>query len=135
MVTDNATGSTCKYLISNSYQILSRGFHESYSLGKNVAGDDFPDDGSGANSHYGGRSIWGQIDAFMSRYHWTMDYVLWGISWANARLIIADAMKVDYKSKTDNTASPNTPHDIPDVIDLGSNQKNTDSLYALFGRQ
>lgn len=49
--------------------------------------------------------------------------------------MIADAMKVDYKSKTDNTASPNTPHDIPDVIDLGSDPNNADSLYALFGRK
>ena len=64
-----------------------------------------------------------------------MDYILWSISWANAKLMIADAMKIDYKSKTDNTASLNTLHDIPDVIDLGSDPNNTDSLYALFGRQ
>lgn len=64
-----------------------------------------------------------------------MDYILWGISWANARLMIADAIKFDYKSKTGNGATPNTSHDIPDVIDLSSDPNNTDSLYALFGRQ
>lgn len=71
----------------------------------------------------------------MSRYHWTMDYILWGISWANARLMIADAMKVDYKSKSSNVSTPDAARDIPDVIDLSSDPNNTDSLYALFGRK
>ena len=64
-----------------------------------------------------------------------MDYILWGISWANARLMIADAMKVDYKSKSGNAPTPNAAREIPDVIDLGSDPNNTDSLYALFGRK
>ena len=64
-----------------------------------------------------------------------MDYTLWGISWANARLIIADAMKVDYKSKSGNASAPNGAREMPDVIDLGSDPNNSDSLYALFGRQ
>ncbi|MBP8651920.1 MAG: hypothetical protein KBH97_00005, partial [Alistipes sp.] len=41
--------------------ILLRGFYERYSLGKNAAGNDFPNDNSGADSHYGGRSIWACI--------------------------------------------------------------------------
>lgn len=64
-----------------------------------------------------------------------MEYVLWDISWANARLMIADAMKVDYKSKSGNISTPNAAPEIPDVIDLGSDPNNTDSLYALFGRK
>ncbi len=25
-----------------------------------------------------GRSIWGQIDNLINRYHWTLEYILWG---------------------------------------------------------
>ena len=49
--------------MSNSSQENSTipGFYERYSLGKNAAGNDFPNDNSGADSHYGGRSIWACI--------------------------------------------------------------------------
>lgn len=33
----------------------------------------------------------------VSRYHWTLDYVLWGIAWANLQLMIRDSIRVDYK--------------------------------------
>lgn len=33
----------------------------------------------------------------VSRYHWTLDYVLWGITWANLQLMFRDSIRVDYK--------------------------------------
>lgn len=40
---------------------------------------------------FGGRSIYGAlIDPVAERYGWTLDYILWGISYANLRLLIAD---------------------------------------------
>lgn len=40
---------------------------------------------------FGGRSIYGAlIDPIAERYGWTLDYILWGISYANLRLLLAD---------------------------------------------
>lgn len=44
---------------------------------------------------FGGRSMWGSlIDAACERYKWTYQYVLWGISFSNLRLLLADQEKV-----------------------------------------
>lgn len=53
--------SSYKHFVHHRISILLRGFYERYSLGKNAAGNDFPNDNSGADSHYGGRSIWACI--------------------------------------------------------------------------
>jgi hypothetical protein len=40
---------------------------------------------------FGGRSIYGQlIDRACERYGWTVEYVVWGISYANLTLMLAD---------------------------------------------
>lgn len=118
LVADNDSYGSYQRIIFHCVPILPCRFYEGYSLGKNAAGDDFPDDDSGANSHYGGQSIWGKIDALVSRYHWTLDYILWGISWANAQLMIADALKTDYKSKAENGQQNTGQPRVPDVIDM-----------------
>lgn len=98
--------------------ILPCGFYERYSLGKNAAGNDFPQDNSGANSHYGGRSIWGRLDAIANRYHWTIEYILWEISWANVQLMFADAVKTDYKNDSDNHPNAGNGSSTPDVVNM-----------------
>lgn len=46
---------------------------------------------------FGGLSIWGSlIDAACSRYGWTMDYVLWGISALNLNMLMTDAITSVY---------------------------------------
>ena len=106
-------------------------FYERYSLGKNAAGNDFPNDNSGADSHYGGRSIWGQIDNLINRYHWTLEYILWGISWANVQLMISDALKTDCKSKSTTNIPNNEQSKVPDIIDMNDpNAMNTLLLMA-----
>lgn len=43
------------------------------------------------NLSFGGVSLWGNlIDRACERYGWTFDYVLWGISYANLQLMLAD---------------------------------------------
>lgn len=43
---------------------------------------------------FGGKSIYGTlIDAACERYGWTYDYVVWGISYTNLRLMLADSIK------------------------------------------
>lgn len=55
---------------------------------------------SGDNSvSFGGRSLYGAlIDAACERYGWTFDYVVWGISLVNLRIMLADAITSMYVS-------------------------------------
>ena len=32
----------------------------------------------------------------MSKYHWTLDYILWGISFLNVQMLLADSIQVFY---------------------------------------
>lgn len=46
---------------------------------------------------FGGKSIYGTIiDTACERYGWTMDYVVWGISYTNLSLLLSDAIKQIY---------------------------------------
>lgn len=48
----------------------------------------------------GGKTVYGSlIDTACSRYGWTLDYVLWGISYANLRLLILDKSDSIHLSK------------------------------------
>lgn len=42
------------------------------------------------------RSPWGTEGAVCSHFHWRRDYLLWGISWVNVQLMLADMPSVDY---------------------------------------
>lgn len=51
---------------------------------------------------FGGKSIYGTlIDYACQRYGWTMDYVVWGISYANLKMLISDAVTTIELSKED----------------------------------
>lgn len=79
--------------------------------------------------NFGGKSMYGTlIDVACERYGWTMDYVVWGISYANLRMLVADMIttisltdeekkKVHIKTK--------------DYID-GDNPDNIDRIRAMF---
>lgn len=48
---------------------------------------------------FGGNSTYGTlIDFACQRYGWTMDYVVWGISYSNLRMLMADAITTIYLS-------------------------------------
>jgi len=50
----------------------------------------------------GGRSIWGAIiEPLAKNYHWTIDYILWGISFLNVQMLSSDAVQVFYGSGKD----------------------------------
>lgn len=116
MVADDDYAGIFQSAILDRIPILPRGFYVGYPIGKNAAGHDFPTDRSGEDSTYGGRSIWGQIDTIAERYKWSLDYILWGASWANIQLMMADALRTDYKSKD---KDDNRSH-VPDTIDLNN---------------
>lgn len=43
----------------------------------------------------GGRSLWGgMLDVVCAKYGWTFDYALWGISYMNLNMMIADSITV-----------------------------------------
>lgn len=51
---------------------------------------------------FGGRSIYGAIiDPLAERYGWRLDYILWGISYANLRLLLADQPTSLYQSESE----------------------------------
>lgn len=55
--------------------------------------------GEGSSITFGGKSIYGLlIDFACQRYGWTMEYVLWGISYVNLNMLFADAITTVYLS-------------------------------------
>ena len=42
------------------------------------------------------KSPWGVEGAVCSHFHWRRDYLLWGISWVNVQLMLADMPSVDF---------------------------------------
>lgn len=49
---------------------------------------------------FGGKSTYGTlIDFACQRYGWTMDYVVWGISYANLKMLMADSITTIYLSE------------------------------------
>ena len=50
---------------------------------------------NGSSRVIGGRSLWGNLfDVLLSKYHWTLDYLLWGISYVNVYMLLSDAIGV-----------------------------------------
>lgn len=51
------------------------------------------------NINFGGKSYYGSlIDAACERYGWTLEYVVWGISYTNLRMLLADKVSSIYVS-------------------------------------
>jgi len=45
------------------------------------------------------KSPFGQRDSILSKYHWTLDYLLWGIKWAIVQRMLIDASRYKYNKK------------------------------------
>lgn len=56
--------------------------------------------GTGGTFIFGGKTIYGTLIApLMEKYGWTLDYILWDISYANLQMLMADATKTIMLSK------------------------------------
>lgn len=56
--------------------------------------------GESSTLSFGGVSIYGNLlDFACERYGWTLDYVVWGISYVNLQLMLADSVKTVYLTK------------------------------------
>lgn len=52
---------------------------------------------AGSNRVVGGRSVWGCfLDEVCKRYHWTFDYVVWGVSYQNINMMLSDSIQTFY---------------------------------------
>ena len=72
---------------------------------------------SGNSPSFGGKSLWGSlIDVACERYGWSLHYVLWGISYSNLRLLLADQVRTvfltDEERKQVHIPSDNTTYKV-----------------------
>lgn len=62
---------------------------------------------SGSNRVIGGRSIWGSLlDVVIQKYHWTLEYLLWGISYQNVQMLLADGISTTEEEETIDADDP-----------------------------
>jgi hypothetical protein len=55
---------------------------------------------SGNSVSFGGKSVYGTlIDFACERYGWTYNYVVWGISYVNLKMLMNDSVSTQYLSK------------------------------------
>ena len=80
---------------------------------------------------FGGRTIYGGlIDMACERYGWTLDYVLWGITLANLRLMLADQLTSIYLSdKEQRRCHISNDRDIINADDPANNER----IMRMFG--
>ena len=78
---------------------------------------------------FGGNSTYGtMIDFACQRYGWTFDYVVWGISYINLRMLMADAITTVYLSSDEMKQLGISGSE--EIIDAG-NPKNRERIKAL----
>jgi len=64
----------------------------------------------------GGRSIWGSLfDVVLQKYHWTLEYLLWGISFQNVQMLIADTMSTTTEEEVINADDPRNKRRIEEL--------------------
>ena len=66
---------------------------------------------------FAGKSIWGTlIDAACERYGWSYQYVLWGISYTNLQLLLADQVKTVFLSDEERKRAGSLLADKGDIV-------------------
>lgn len=46
---------------------------------------------------FGGKTLWGiYLDNLCKRYGWTLDYLIWGISWVNLNMMWLDGIEARF---------------------------------------
>ena len=84
---------------------------------------------NGGSISFGGLSAYGTlIDFACQRYGWTMDYVVWGISYVNLQMLMADAITTVYVSKEERKKL-HIPEDKEFIS--GDDMKNMDKIKAM----
>lgn len=74
------------------------GFYQLYQIERSQ--QDSESDADGAEQ-LGMKSPYGQRDSILAKYHWTLDYLLWGIKWSVVQRMLIDASRYKYSKKKD----------------------------------
>ena len=77
---------------------------------------------SGSGRVIGGRSLWGNtFYLLIKEFGWTLDYILWGISFANVQMLLSDATEYfsgDGKNKNKKVISADDPRNREYIMSL-----------------
>ena len=73
----------------------SRGFYVLYSVNTGDRNDQSEETQSKPSRVIGLNSPWGNRGEIIKSFGWTYDYLLWGISWLNVQIMLADAARVE----------------------------------------
>jgi len=93
-----------EYRYDSRYQ-RHRGFHEYYQINGKTEHDeaDSESDGAGELKATGLNSLWGMIYMIAEKTGWSYRFIMWGITWINLKMMLADApamKRVKNKVKT-----------------------------------
>lgn len=58
------------------------------------------------------------IDSILARYHWTIQYLMWDVSWVNVQMMLRDSIQCDFQSgenKSDDVIDLSKPHGKDDL--------------------
>ncbi len=80
---------------------------------------------------FGGKSIYGSmIDTLAHRYGWTMDYIVWGISYKNLQMLLSDMVTTIHLTE-DESKKCRVSNDRNFIS--GDDMKNIDKIKQIFG--
>lgn len=61
--------------------------------------------------------MWGNLlDVVLSKYHWTLDYLLWGISYQNVQMLLADTISTTKEEEVINADDPRNREKIKEML-------------------
>lgn len=82
-----------------------RKFYEGYSVHEDFEAKQAYDRKHDSDSviSFGGKTLWGvYLDNLCKRYGWTLDYVVWGISWVNLNMMWIDGIEARFPGLDEN---------------------------------
>lgn len=61
--------------------------------------------------------MWGGLlDVVLQKYHWTLDYLLWGISYINVQMLLADSISTTQEEETIDADDPRNRDAIKEML-------------------
>lgn len=61
--------------------------------------------------------MWGGLlDVVLQKYHWTLDYLLWGISYINVQMLLADSISTTQEEETIDADDPRNRDAIKEIL-------------------
>ena len=118
---------TVRFLCGASCHIITsalRKFYQFYSIGSDIKAKQAEQARRNRSGRIiGGRSVWGNLIAPVAeKYHWTFDYVVWGLSFVNLQMLAADSQEyftdVDSNTADSDVINADDPNNIERMSQL-----------------